>query len=76
MRSNDKKRYSKPQLRLIDPTDARWRDHLPRIRDLTRSALHELAGADAPDLEAQLKELLRMIDKEIAAAEKTPMKAE
>ena len=66
---SDKKQYSKPELRLIDPTDARWRDHLPRIRDLTQRALHELAGADAPDLEAQLEELLRKIDTEIAAAE-------
>ena len=69
-------KYGKPQLRLIDPTDARWREHLPKVRDLTQRALHQLAGADATDLEAQLEELLRMIDKEIAAAEEASMKAQ
>ena len=61
--------YTKPTLRAIDPTEARWRDYLPRARELTHRALIEVEDAGVPDVASKLKELLDLIDREIAAAE-------
>ncbi len=64
-----KSKYKKPQLRVIQPTDARWRDHLPRVRDLTQQALAEIEVTGSADIVAKLETLLEMIDAEIAPAE-------
>ncbi len=64
-----KSKYNKPQLRVIQPTDARWRDHLPKVRELTREALNEVEDTGSADVVAKLESLLEFIDAEIASAE-------
>ena len=63
-----KERYIKPQLRVIEPGGAQWRDNLPKVRELTRRALDELRGMGASDVEAKLTALLELIDKELEEA--------
>ncbi len=62
-------KYKKPQLRVIQPTDARWRDHLPKVRGLTQQALDEIEDTGSTDIVAKLETLLEMIEAEIASAE-------
>ena len=64
-----KKTYTKPQLRVIQPTEARWRDHLPKVRKLTQDALNELEAGGSRDIVAKLRSLLELIDSEITEAE-------
>ncbi len=64
-----KSKYKKPQLRVIQPTDARWRHHLPKVRELTQEALNEAEDTGSADIVAKLQALLEMIDAEIASAE-------
>ena len=66
---HSKKKYTRPHLRVVQPTDARWRDHLPKVRELTQKALNEMEASRSADIVAKLESLLELIDAEITAEE-------
>ena len=67
MHSN--KKYTKPHLSVVQPTEARWLDHLPKVRELTQKALTEVEASGAAEIVAKLESLLELIDAEITSAE-------